>query len=168
MGNSRLDLLRRQNSGSVRRESLSRELRAIGVPDNLTVFLPLEESDLVRHQADESFVGRDTVQSGVVERQFSSADMDRLTDIVPPGSDDVFVIPSEAEVVGVLKWPTNVLNALWTRFVELKPDGFVVVDASFLSKVVVQVINDSGTGEDELDIAAWGERWCGHLSQLAR
>jgi hypothetical protein len=86
--------------------------------------------------------------------------------VIPPSSGDVYVIPSAAEIVGVLKLPANILNAKWTHLVELNPDGFVVINSECNLKIVVQVIHDSGSGEEELDIAAWGDLWCQHLKQL--
>ncbi|XHR29959.1 MAG: hypothetical protein ACFUZC_05260 [Chthoniobacteraceae bacterium] len=166
MDNSRLDLIRRKNIGAGNRERYMQELRDFGVSSSLANFLPLEESDRIRHHIGKVFVGRDTMMSGVLEKRFPFKDIENMPDIIPSGDEDVFVVPWNADIVGILKWPVSVLNKSWKRLIQLEPDGLIVVDCNFTSKIVIQVVDDSV--EKELDFGVWGGHWSSYLSKVVK
>ncbi len=72
----------------------------------------------------------------------------------------------DGNLVGIFKWPARVLNKSWKRLIQSEPDGLIVVDEHFTSKIVVQVVEDSG--EKELDFGIWGSNWSGYFSRIVK
>ncbi len=163
MANSRLDLVRRQNAGKAQRDHYVEEIQGLGVPEQYASLLSLEESDAVRDRSNEAFLARNAPNSGVVQRKIPFGQLDRIGDLIPTSDGDVFVIPWNANLVGLLKWPASVLNRFWKELIRLQPDGIIVIDSAFSSKLVAQVVEDFGA--KEVDFAAWGEAWRTHLSE---
>ncbi len=161
MENSRLDILRRKNLGVVHKSKFVENLRKVGVPEEATEFLTLEDSDKVRDRASKAFSARNDILSGVLERRFPLAAQYEMGDILPPKSGEVFIIPWNAEMLGVLSWPVSIFNAFWQRLVNLEPDGWIIVDENFQNKAVIQLIDDFG--KKEIDLGIWGDFWKKHI-----
>lgn len=165
MTNDRLDFLRRRNAGRrllpVLKEELSLVLRVDSAELN---FLPLEESDAIRERAARTFPPRWELEQErgnypFVSRKVPSAVASKP--LLPDGETEIFLILPEADEVGVLRLPTQLLNLSWGAFLRAKPDGCIVVNSEFSDQFVIEV--DSG---EIFCLAAWGRNWSASLANL--
>lgn len=163
MENNRLDILRRKNLSTVPKSNFVESLRKLGIPEDATEFLTLEDSDKVRDRVYKGFSARNDILSDVLERRIPLEAQYEIGGILP-SSDEIFIIPWNAEILGVLRWPVNIFNVFWQRLVELEPDGWIIVDKNFQNKAVIQVIDDFG--KKEIDLGIWGDFWKKHVDQI--
>ena len=161
--NSRLDLLKRKNAGERLIPKLRENLAVVlEISPSAVDFLSLEESDAVRERASHAFPPRNKIEdrSGsypFLSKRIRNADPSRP--LLPETGSDVLLILPEAEMVGVLRLPLAVMNGKWSKLLNAKPDGFILVDARFANKAVLQTDKDETTGAVVLDFAAWGTAW---------
>jgi hypothetical protein len=160
---SRLDLLKRKNVGQRRIPKLRDELAsALGISPTGVNFLSLEESDALRERASHAFPPRNEIESHSGNYPFLSRRIRKAQTskpLLPETERDVLLILPEADTVGILRFPLAVLNAKWSKLLDRKPDGFILVDAAFSNKAVVQADKDETSGDAILDFAAWGTTW---------
>lgn len=168
--NSRLDLLKRKSAGQRLVPELREKLAsALGILPTSVDFLSLEESDVVRERASHAFPPRNEIEgrSGsypFLSRRIRNAKPSRP--LLPESEREVLLILPEADTVGVLRLPLAVMNAKWSTLLNAKPDGFILVDAAFANKAVLQSEKDETSGDVVLDFAAWGTAWCGAIRDI--
>ena len=161
--NKRLELLKRKNAGQRLVPELREKLAsALEIAPTGVEFLSLEESDAVRERASHDFPSRNEIEgrSGsypFLSRRIRNAELSRP--LLPETECDVLLILPEADMVGVVRLPLAVMNARWSKVLSAKPDGFILVDAAFANKAVVQADNDEASGNVVLNFAAWGTEW---------
>lgn len=162
--NDRLDFLKRKNTGRLLLPDLKAELAQIFAlsPDNLT-FLSLEKSDEIQQRAEMSFPPRQDAKRNIEKYPFFRKLMPNsqiAQPLLPDDAGDVFLsLDPECSTAGVLQLASARVNKGWLKLLDLRPDGFTLVDPQFLNQCVVDVNTDEVPGQSLIDIAMWGPRW---------
>src|SRR5262245_32192580 len=155
--NEKRDFLSRRNAGRALASGLrSRLASLLGRSADSVTFIELEDSDQIRERASQSFPARTELERNARGYPFSSIrvkEVVKLGQLLPSGTEDVFVILPEADRVGLLRLSRATLNEKWGDLLEAVPDGFVVVDTALSNKVVIQLIADSVAEGHMIDLA---------------
>lgn len=162
--NDRLDFLKRKNAGRLLLPELRAELAPIFDlrPEDLN-FISVEKSDEIHHRAAQCFPPRQQLQRNIGEYPFirkllSNALSSRP--LLPDEADDVFLrLDPDGDSVGVLQLTTASVNKCWQKLLNIRPDGFTLIDSRCLNQCVVDINTDEIPGQSLIDVAVWGPRW---------
>lgn len=162
--NSRLDFLKRKNAGLRIRLGFQERLSLpLSVAPFEVCLLDLERSDVVRERSSKIFPPRNSIEFISMShycRQFKINIPTVAKRLILAVDGEVLVVFPESDLVGVLCLSLDEFNSKWIALLREFPDGFVVVDAAFRNKAVIQIETSKGGGESVCDIATWGTIWC--------
>jgi hypothetical protein len=173
MASSRLDFLKRKNSGrALRAEWEGKLTKMAGMPRGSWQFLDLDATDRVRQKSELTFPARPTLARAAPSGDFIEVQIELALatqaekPLVPSSAAALFVLLRDSDKLGALSLTARVLNQYWKALLHVERDGFVVTGDAPLGQLVLQIISDTDAGREMLDLAAWGETWVATIKQF--